>query len=145
MSKSTRRLLAVSILCVFISATGSAFAAASLQKIAGIWEFAGEPDASCEAPPFVNLTTISNDGTMINLDPTEGASAGRVRLMPNGSYTAHFLGYIANTGGLKFEVVGSLSLVDRDALAGTYVVDLSDPGGALICSWGGTITGTRLN
>lgn len=141
------RALAVCTLCVFIAATGSVFAAAGTHKIAGTWELAGQPDENdCPVPPppFVNFSTISSDGTMINLDPTEGTSAGRVRFVPGGGYTAHFFGYIGTTG-LQFEVLGWLSLEDSDSLAGTYTVYLSAPDGSPICNWDGTITATRLD
>ncbi|MDX1557067.1 MAG: hypothetical protein R3212_13635 [Xanthomonadales bacterium] len=145
MSNTILKTLTISAFCACIAVTGSAFAAAGTHKIAGIWEFAGEPDGTCGAPPFVNYTTISNDGTMINLDPTEGTSAGRIHWVPGGGYVARFFGYIANTGGLQFEVVGSLSLADQDTLMGSYTVDLSAPDGTLLCAWGGNITGTRID
>ena len=114
--------------------------------LSGVWEIEGSPEANpCGVGPFTNLVTITRDGKMINVDPNVGTGVGEAYRAGWRKFTAGFFGFINDNGTIiRYEVQGTIELVNRGELGGPFRAILYDPSGAPFCTYEGTITGTRL-
>ena len=119
--------------------------AAPGSPLRGTWEIQGNPDPTCNVPPFVNLSSISREGRIINVDPAVGTGVGEsYRTGPN-TFAAGFFGFLDDNGTtLTYEVQGMLSLVDASHFTGSFTAFISDLGGNVLCTYGGTLDGYRL-
>jgi hypothetical protein len=111
--------------------------------LAGTWEVAGTPDPSSMVDPFVNLARISRDGSIVNVDPTEGAAVGEWRRVGPRTYTVTFYGFFP--GNLRFKVEGLVELSHGgNRFSGPFVTELSDSSGNVVFSFGGEVDASRL-
>ena len=133
-------------LCLFIIVGSPAVHADSgTQALAGTWEISGNPEPTCGVGPFVNLASISGDGTLINVDPVVGTGVGEVHRLGGKAFGVGFFGFINNgTAILRYEVKGKLMLINAGEATGTFTATISDPQGAPICAYDGTLAATRL-
>lgn len=116
---------------------------AAENRLPGTWQVVGTPDPASMVDPFVNFSRISQDGDMVNVDPIEGTSVGNWAYIGAGQYAVTFHGFLP--GGLHFKVEGLVHTVQGgDQFTGPFVTDVMDPGGNVVFSFGGTVTGTRL-
>lgn len=144
--KLTCLLLSTAVLTL---ATGTASAGTAVPKIAGTWEIVGTPDAGGCGPstPFTNVTTVTRDGTIINVDPALGATVGQAYKLGEKMYAIGFFGFISPAPGitLRLEVQSTLTPVNSGVAAGRFRSIVTDPNGMIPdCVYEGTISGTRL-
>jgi hypothetical protein len=112
-------------------------------KLPGTWEVTGTPDPASMVDPFVNLARISKDGGIVNVDPSEGTAVGGWKYLGAGHYVVTFHGFLP--GGLRFKVEGLVQTVDGGSrFTGPFVTDVMDPGGNVVFSFSGTVTGIRI-
>jgi hypothetical protein len=115
----------------------------------GVWEVTPQPEPNnClpPGPPMANLTTFSQDGTLINVDPLLGTAVGRVSKGPQQTFYSTFFGttFVPDLGGiLRYEVNGVSSIGSNDDFLGTFVTTLTFPNGDT-CTFEGVVTGQRL-
>jgi hypothetical protein len=142
MSKTT---VIVSLCLFFVIGSPAAHASNGAAAIAGTWEISGNPEPTCGVGPFINLASISKDGVLINVDPVVGTGVGEVQRLGGKEFAVGFFGFL-NSGMaiLRYEVKGRLTLIDASQAAGTFTATITDPLGAPICVYGGTLAATRL-
>ena len=141
----SRTTVLVSLCLFFVIGSPAAYANNGTKVISGTWEISGNPEPTCGVGPFVNLASISRDGTMINVDPLVGTGVGEVHRLGGKKFGVGFFGFI-NDGVviLRYEVKGRLTLINRGEATGTFTATISDPSGAPICAYDGTLAATRL-
>lgn len=114
-------------------------------SIAGTWRLMGNPEPTCGVMPFVNFTTITRGGKLINADPEVGTGLGEVRRVSHSKYEANFQGFISSGGPtLVYRVEGELILQNFHHFTGTFTADVADLSGNVLCSYGGTIAADRI-
>lgn len=133
------KLALVSILVLPVMA----FADNSAVQLAGIWKVEGIPDAGVPVAPFVNIATISSDGTITNIDPTFGAGVGTIRKVPGNQFAISFFHLVP--GGSILEVQGSVTDHTADAYSAPFTTTFRDMDGNIQFSFTGTVYGTRLS
>lgn len=138
--------LLLSAIAVFGGATASAGQIGP--QVAGAWEITGTPDSSVCGPsdPFVNVVTISADGSIVNVDPLVGTGVGSGYRLGN-QFVVGFFGFISPAPGLtlRYEVQGTTELTSPNAFAGRFRTIVTDPNGVIPdCVYEGTISGSRL-
>lgn len=135
----------VSLCLFFVIGSQAVHADSAMQTLAGTWEISGNPEPTCGTGPFVNLASISADGTLTNVDPVIGTGVGEVHRLGGKEFGVGFFGFI-NSGMaiLRYEVKGRLTLVNSGEASGTFTTTLYDPLGAPICAYDGTLAATRL-
>lgn len=141
------KIVMLSILS-FTGATLSANAMASgnVGNLAGTWEIQGTPDPAnqCGVTPFVNLASITRDGKVVNVDPEIGTGVGEGYRIKGKHFAIGFFGFIPTPQGtLRYEVQGSLKLVDKSNFTGLFRTTLFDPAFNPICVYEGSIAGFR--
>jgi hypothetical protein len=118
-------------------------------KLAGTWEITGTPDPDGCGPsePFINLSTIAIDGTIVNVDPFLGSSVGEGYRLGWNSYAVGFFGFIpfGPNGPQRYEVQGTGKLINAGEIEGRFRTILSDLTGMNVgCIYEGTLTARRL-
>ena len=118
-------------------------------KLAGVWETVGTPDPSTCGPTgsFENVSTISIDGTVTNVDPDVGTGVGDSYRIGGKKYVLGFFGFISPAPGirLRYEVQGRLKLVNPGHFVGKFRTIVTDTNGVLPdCVYEGSIEGHRL-
>ena len=142
MSKTT---VLVSLCLFFVIGSPAAHAKNGTKVLAGTWEISGNPEPTCGVGPFVNLASITGDGAMINVDPVIGTGVGEVHRLGGKKFGVGFFGFINNgTVILRYEVKGRLTLINAGEANGTFTTTISDPSGAPLCAYNGTLAATRL-
>ena len=146
MNSKLTRIAALTFLGL-IAATASANASAgSVGQLSGTWELAGKPDPSnvCGVSEFINLTSITRDGKIINVDPEIGTGVGEAYRPGHKSYAVGFFGFI-NTGSgiLRYEVQSTLELHDGSHFTGKFSTTVFDPAMNPACQYEGTVEGFR--
>lgn len=139
-------LLAFAGLASFI--TAPAHAGGNVRGLAGTWEITGTPDPTPCGPqaPFTNLTSISRDGAIINVDPAVGVGVGKAYRMGWKQFAVGFFGYMQPAPGLllKYEVQGSAKLQNLGEFAGKFRTIVTDTAGILPdCVFEGDIVAFR--
>ena len=130
-------------------ASGPAAAGSFVPQLAGTWEITGTPDPGGCGPqdPFVNFTSITLGGTLINADPEVGTSVGEVYRIGRNRYAVGFFGFINAGPGLtlQYEVQGTLKRINPGEAAGKFRTTVIDPSGVIPdCTYEGTISAIRL-
>lgn len=146
---SQKWLALVSLAIAATALSGNAQAGWVGPKLAGIWETVGTPDPSACGPSssFENVSTISLDGTVTNVDPAVGTAVGDSYRIGGKKYVLGFFGFISPAPGitLRYEVQGKLKLVNRGYFVGKFRTIVTDTNGVLPdCIYEGTIEGHRL-
>ena len=135
----------VSLCLFFVLGSPVAHADNALTAVAGTWEISGDPEPTCGAGPFVNIASITKGGNVINVDPVVGTALGEVYRIGGKEFGVGFFGFINNGMAiLRYEVKGTLTLIDQDQGVGAFTTTLFDPSGAPICAYGGTLAANRL-
>ena len=143
------KLMRIAALTLFglIAATASANASAgSIGQLSGTWEITGKPDPSnvCGVSEFVNLTWITRDGKITNVDPEVGTAVGEAYRMGPTTYAAGFFGFIDTGNGiLRYEVQSTLESQDRSHFTGKFRSTIFDPAMNPVCRYEGTVEGYR--
>lgn len=128
------------------TASANAMAAGNARKISGTWEIHGTPDPNaCGVSDFVNLASITRHGAIVNVDPEIGTGVGETYRINAKTYAAGFFGFI-NTGQgiLRYEVQGTLTVLNRGELGGVFRAQILDPAGNLACEYEGSLAAYRL-
>jgi len=114
--------------------------------LSGVWEIQGTPDANpCGVAPFLNVASITRDGIITNVDPLVGIAVGEAYRLKKRKFAAGFFGFINDNGAiLRYEVQGTLKLINAGQLAGKFRATLFDPTNTPFCTYEGTISGARL-
>jgi hypothetical protein len=150
MKRLPQKIAAVLLVGMTLSLSSeSAVAASFVPQLAGTWEITGTPDASECGPsnPFTNLSSISVGGALVNSDPVLGTSLGEVYRLGRKTYAVGFFGLISVGPGapLRYEVQGTLKMINPGEAAGRFRTILPDPTGVnQDCIYEGTIQATRL-
>ena len=119
--------------------------ASNVGRLAGAWEIQGTPDANpCGAVPFTNLATITRDGQIVNVDPVLGAAVGSSYRIAPRRFAVGFFGFINSPQGvLRYEVQGTLKIVDPGEVKGDFRTFIVDAANNPVCSYEGEIVGYR--
>lgn len=147
--KSKILLPAVCALTALVPLTSSAVpsspapAVASPFALAGIWDVAGEPDSSSGVPPFTNITSFSVDGTMVNLDTSEGTGLGRCSRSGPGTFDIGFLGYLDLGFPAVYEVSSTVQVDSPDTFHGPFLTTVTDLDGNFLFEYEGMVHGSR--
>ena len=117
-------------------------------QLAGAWEITGTPDPGGCGPSdtFVNVVTISADGSITNVDPVVGTGVGSSYRLGN-KFVVGFFGFLSPAPGLtlRYEVQGTTTLVSPGTFSGRFRTIVTDPNGMIPdCIYEGAIGGTRL-
>lgn len=149
----TRRIFTLPIL-LLIATTGSlasatANAGSFSRSMAGTWETFGTPDPGQCGPTasFTNLTTITRDGTVVNVDPEVGTAVGNTYRIKKNRFAAGFFGFISPAPGitLKYEVQATAKLLNHGEFTGKFRTTIVDMAGVIPdCTYEGVISGHRL-
>lgn len=114
-------------------------------KLQGSWEVVGTPDPASMVDPFVNLSRMSADGGIINVDPNEGAAVGDWKYLGAGNYSVTFRGFLPGGSGLRFKVESVVQVSQGGGqFTGPFVTDVTDENGNAVFSFGGQVSATRL-
>src|SRR5262245_54599027 len=93
----TRRIARASIIALTVALLVTVASAQSgLAKeptLAGSWVVYVTPAPESGLPPFVNLTSFTKDGRMINSSPTDGAAVGEWIKTGSGQFASTFMGF----------------------------------------------------
>lgn len=134
---------------VLTAAPGTAAAGPAVPRIAGTWEIVGTPDPGGCGPSetFVNITTVTREGFVSNVDPVIGASVGQAYKLGKKRYAIGFFGFISPAPGLtlRLEVQSTLRQLNAGEATGRFRSIVTDPNGIIPeCVYEGTISGNRL-
>ncbi len=145
----TRKMIRIAAVAVFgfLAAGASANASAGwVGPLSGTWEIHGTPDPAnvCGVSEFTNLTSVTRDGKFVNVDPDVGTGVGEAYRTGRWRYAVGFFGFIpAGDVTLRYEVQGSLRLLDRSHFIGQFRTTIYDPAWNPVCEYEGTIEGFR--
>ena len=130
------------------SMTSSFKAQGKISKVLpGSWTVVGETPAQGQ---FKALITFDSDGNIIADEPSafETAGHGSWALSDANQAAYTFVAFIGSATGAftgSIKVVGTLQLdAAQVKWSGPFRVDVSDPGGNLVFTDSGTLTGTRI-
>ena len=150
MKRVTQKLATLALVAIVLPfAFGTANAGSFVPKMAGTWEIVGTPDPGGCGPsmPFTNVTNVTRDGQIMNVDPVLGASVGQAYKLGKKTYGVGFFGFINPAPGLtlRLEVQSTLKLINLGEVAGKFRSIITDPNGIIPeCVYEGTIQGSRL-
>ena len=150
MKRVTQKLATLALVAIVLPfAFGTANAGSFVPKMAGTWEIVGTPDPGGCGPsmPFTNVTNVTRDGQIMNVDPVLGASVGQAYKLGKKTYGVGFFGFINPAPGLtlRLEVQSTLKLINLGEVAGKFRSIITDPNGIIPeCVYEGTIEGSRL-
>jgi hypothetical protein len=132
----------------------AATAAPAVPQVAGTWLIEGTIEESdCDFPgspfeeeaTFTNIGSVARDGTVVNVDPAGGTQVGEAYRLPGNRYAIGFFGLLATGfGPTLLEVRGIGELINPGELTGTFTSYLTTVGGQPICSYSGSLNGSRL-
>lgn len=147
MIKSSWKLLVMALGLTLMTAAAwaenDAKATRSGHQLSGTWVIQGQPEPTCGVTDFVNFASIGRDGRIVNVDPEVGTGVGEAHRIGSVRFTTVFFGFIPEAG-LSYEVQSTLELVDTAHFAGEFHAILLDANGVEVCSYGGTMEGSRL-
>ncbi|MEN3334945.1 MAG: hypothetical protein V7641_4310 [Blastocatellia bacterium] len=118
-----------------------------VKAMPGSWSVNGDTAAQGE---FKALITFNSDGTMIADEPSAFETAGHgTWIFKGGSEVGYtfivLIGSPSNEFSGTIKVVGTLRLAGGDNIwSGPFKVEVKDPGGNVVFSDTGTLTGTRI-
>lgn len=146
MTSKLIRYAAITFFGLFAATASMNASAGWVGQLNGTWELTGTPDPNtCNAPSFVNLSTITVDGKITNVDPDVGTGIGEAYRMGRRMYAVGFFGFIPSPQGvLRYEVQGTLRLQDSSQFTGRFRTILFDPANNPFCEYEGSIEGFRL-
>jgi hypothetical protein len=150
MKENCIRLLILPAVLAVLMTTASTTAAPQghgngTHSLAGSWMVEGTPEEGSGVPPFVNLTSVSVDGRIINVDPFLGTGVGEWVRTGNRRFAGTFMHFAvqgAVVNGIK--VRARVELLNNRSARGTFTTEVFDPNGNLVTSFGGTVRFTRL-
>lgn len=136
-----RRLTKLAIFSVLVMPV-LAFANNSAVQLAGTWKVEGFPDPGVPVTPFVNISSVSADGIITNVDPSFGTGVGEVTKIPGNQFEIKFYHLVPD--GTMLEVAATISDHDGDSYTAPFVTTFMDMNGNVLFSFTGTVYATRL-
>jgi hypothetical protein len=116
------------------------------RTLAGSWVINVTPAPESGIPPFVNLTSFTKDGRIINSSPTDGAGVGEWIKTGSRQFASTFMGFTKIGEDFLLLKVRATAEVDEsgDTFTGPYQVEIFDGEGNVVIAVNGTVRGTRF-
>jgi hypothetical protein len=130
----------------YVNAETKKVAGRSTTNVAGSWIVNGTPDPQSGIPQFVNFSTMTKDGSIINIDPLDGTGVGEWKKSGDHKYSVTFRGFTVIDGqSMHYRVRGEIQLgKGGNQFDGEFVTDIFDPDGNIVFSVPGTIHAERF-
>jgi hypothetical protein len=129
------------------AAFSSSLARAEAHGLPGSWIVTVQPDPTTGVPSFINYTTITTDGTMINSSNSGGVGPGVWEKINNDEYQTTFNELFMEGDQQRIgRVRGTVRVSqDKESFSGQFTTEVFDQDSNLLFSISGTVTGIRMH